>query len=182
MLQHFQILDWHAPGNLRSARTSGRRSCLWRNSLQELAEDLGGAGYNLALVEIVFAAFEIRNQPAGFLDEKRARRHVPRRQTHLPEAIVTAAGNVGQVERRGAGTAHARGQEGYGAEHGEITVELLDLAKRESCADEGFLELQRLGNADAAIVQEGACATACRIQFVAVGVVNDAVRQQALVR
>jgi len=44
---------------------------LWRNGLQELAEDLWSAGYNLALVEIVFAAFEIRNQPAGFLDEKR---------------------------------------------------------------------------------------------------------------
>ena len=53
------------------------------------------------------AAGEVADAAAGFGDEQRAGRDVPRLEAHLPEAVEASRGDVGEVERAGAGAANA---------------------------------------------------------------------------
>src|SRR5215469_17914230 len=72
--------------------------------------------YDLALVEHESTAIGIGDDPARFPHHENARRHVPGRKPALPEAIETSCRDPGEIERRCAAAAHARGDSHHLAE------------------------------------------------------------------
>src|SRR5690242_9998589 len=52
-------------------------------------------------------AIEVGDDATGLTDEENAGGDVPWREGHLPEGLEAAAGDVGEVERGGAGAANA---------------------------------------------------------------------------
>jgi ABC-type amino acid transport substrate-binding protein len=109
-----------------------------------------------------------------FLDQQHAGGHVPRRQAHLPEAVETAGGHVGQVERGGARAADAGGLLGELLEHRQVGVDVVELAEGEAGADQRLVEAGAARHADAAVVEEGAAAARGGEQLVGVGIETTA--------
>src|SRR5258706_14866720 len=56
----------------------------------------------IALPDVDRAAREVRDLGARLLEDDDARRHVPRAEAHLPEAVEGSRGGPTEVERRGA--------------------------------------------------------------------------------
>src|SRR5256885_15283873 len=75
---------------------------------EQLGKDLRRRCADVAGLHVTRFAAEIAHQPARFLDQERSGRHVPRREPHLPERVQSPAGDIRQVESRGACTPHAR--------------------------------------------------------------------------
>ena len=91
---------------------TGRCTAISRNgdsSCTICAKIFGCAGEHVAFVQIIGFAGEIADQAAGLGDQQRAGRDVPGLQAFLEEAVDAAGGDIGQVQRGGAGAAQAGG-------------------------------------------------------------------------
>src|SRR5690554_4688198 len=99
---------------------------------QQLGEDLGRAGDQTAALEEPAATGEVGDEATGLEDQQRAGRHVPAVQAGFPEAVETAAGDVGEVQRGGAGTAQAGGLLRQLAEGLDVGLDVVDLAERKA--------------------------------------------------
>src|SRR5712691_11452985 len=128
------------------------------DDLKHLREDFRAAADDAARIEVAGVAAEIPDQAAGFLHEQGARRHIPGRKTHFPEAVQPSRGHIGDVQGCGPGAPHSRRADSELAEHGEIFVEALQIAKGKAGADQGFVQKHAPGDADAPLVQVGAAA------------------------
>src|SRR6266851_767743 len=166
-----RCMDWE-PRLLRGKRP---------DDLEHLSEDFRVAADDAARIDVARVAAKIPDQAPGLLHEQGACRHVPGRKAHFPESVEPSRGHVGDVERRGARAAQAGGANRELAEHGEILIEALEIAKGETGADQRLAELHALGDTDAPLVQVGAAAASRGEQLVIRGIVDHAVRQDAFV-
>src|SRR6266568_4000427 len=151
------------------------------DDLKHLREDLRVAADDAARIEVAGVAAKIPDQAARFLHQQRARRHVPGREAHFPEAVEPAGRDVGDVEGRGARAPDARGARGKLAEHGEVFVETLEIAEGKSGADQGFVQKHAPGNAHAPLVQIGAASAGRRKQLVFRRIEDHALSEDDLV-
>ena len=53
-------------------------------------------------MQVVAVAGKVADQAAGLEHEQASGRDVPRVEPHLPEPVVEARGDIGEIERRGA--------------------------------------------------------------------------------
>src|SRR5574337_851976 len=156
----------------RASRDSGgeRGRLVVRDDLQPGGEDLGRAGDDVPGLEIVGVAVEVAHQSPRLADHQGAGRHVPGSETELPEAVVSAAAHVAQIQGGRARAAQAGGLLGQLLEYREIGLHMVEHAVGEARADEGILQLGPLGDTDAAVVEEGAAALGGGEELVTVGV------------
>ena len=73
------------------------------------AKILGIGRNDLAAVQIVAVAGQVADQSARFQDQQAAGSDVPRIEADLPEAVVEAGGDIGEIERGRTRTAQAGG-------------------------------------------------------------------------
>ena len=106
-------------------------------------------------------------------DEETARGDVPLREAGLPETVVAARGDPGEVERGGARTANAGGGLRHAHEALHVVLEVVALAEGEARADEGAAHFGVFRDADAAVVEEGAFTLDGGEEFVLGDVVDD---------
>src|SRR5205807_3107355 len=123
---------------------------------EQLGKDLRRRRAHVAGLQVTRFAAEIAHQPAGFLNQERSGRHIPRQEPHLPERVQSPAGDIGQVESRGAGTPYARAALDEVSELPDVQIEARELLERKSGADERFLQARAFRDPDAAVVEEGA--------------------------
>ena len=90
--------------------------------------------------EIALSTEEIGDQPPRFLDDKRARRHIPGFQMKLPESVESARGDMTEVEGRGTGSPHPPTPKKEILEQNEVLVDVLLNAEGESGAEQGLTE------------------------------------------
>src|SRR5450432_4078814 len=83
------------------------------------AVHLRAPGDDVALLTVLTTG-QGANEPAGLLDEECAGSGIPGRQADLPESIHAPGGDVSQVERGGARTAHAGGLLGNRTQHRHV--------------------------------------------------------------
>src|ERR1700686_699864 len=107
----------------------------------------------------ILVAAERADATAGLPYHERAGGRVPGLQSHLPESVDAAGGDISQIQGRRAGAANARGHRAQHAEHGKIVVRIafvlaVGKAGRQQCA----LEPALLADTDAAILQMRAVA------------------------
>src|SRR3954462_12167706 len=67
-------------------------------------------------------AIEIGDHATGLADEQDSRGYVPRGERHFPECLEAAAGDVGEIERRGAGAPDAGSLKHYPRQELEVTL------------------------------------------------------------
>ena len=118
---------------------------------------------------------------AGFLRNQAAGGEIPGFQVHFPEAVVTAAAHVAQVERGGTGAAQAGGGEHHVAEHAEVGIGEAEVGVGEAGADQALGEFVAHAGADAALVQVRAATARGGEEFVACGVVDHRLGDLAFV-
>src|SRR6266850_64071 len=146
---------------------------------EQLGKHLWRRGAHVAGLHVTRFAAEIGHQPARFLDQQRSGRHVPRQEPHLPERIQPSAGDIGQVERRGAGAPYAGAALDEVSELPGVEIEPRQLLERKSGADQRFLQARAFRDADAAVVEERAAAFRGGEQLVLHRVIHHAVRERA---
>src|SRR6267142_6678593 len=146
---------------------------------EQLGKDLRRRCAHVAGLQVTRFAAEIAHQPARFLNQERSGRHVPRREPHLPERVQSPAGDIGQVESRGAGTPYTRAALEEVSELPGVEIEARQLLERKSGADQRFLQARAFRDADAAVVEERATAFGGGEQLVLHRVVDHAVRERA---
>src|SRR5450830_1293733 len=144
----------------------------FRKQIDLLREDLGIAGQNITLVEVVRIALEAADDTTGFGDQQGTGRNIPRFQTFFEEAIETTGGDIGQVKRSSAGTAQAGTAFGHDAEHFHVFVEAVHVAEREAGADQAISDLVALAYANAFLIEIGTRAFGGGKQVVAGRVVD----------
>src|SRR5688572_20439821 len=76
------------------------------DDLEELRMERGVAGEELALAYVERLAAEPGHDATALLDDQRPRRHVPRLEQILPEAVEAPSRDVAEVQRRGPQPAH----------------------------------------------------------------------------
>src|SRR5436190_11160531 len=168
------------PTTARRAARGARPS--WSASAQGLeksAEHLRRRRGDVAGLEKGLLALQVADQASGFEYQQRARRHVPGRKAELPERIELAAGDVGEVERRGARAAYAGAGPHHRLELARIKIEARHFLERKAGADERITETRQGGNADTAVVEEGAAALGRCEKLVARRVVDHRMRERA---
>ena len=79
-----------------------------RNGFDQRIEYARRAGDDVAVL-FVFPAIERAHQSTGFADQQRAGSGVPGLEPDLPEPVDATGRHIGQVQRRGAGTAQPCG-------------------------------------------------------------------------
>src|SRR5690349_19000603 len=77
----------------------------WRERLHDLGEYLRRCCDNLPAVQIVAFTGKVADQATSLEHEQPAGRYVPGIEADLEEAIVEAGRDVGEIQRRRAGTA-----------------------------------------------------------------------------
>src|SRR5438876_5339426 len=136
-----------------------RRSCWrrgWRRpperpdsgALQRLPEDAqhGGVdvqvgGDDVAVLQKVVAPLEVADRSPRLAHQETPGRDVPRRQGHLPESVVAAAGDVGEVERRRPVPPDPGRSEDERAERSQVVVEAIERSEREAGDQERLRQL-----------------------------------------
>src|SRR5664280_2381898 len=73
---------------------------------KQLLVDGPVTGQDLSTVEAKWRTVKAGHTSAGFLNQKYARRGVPRIQVEFPEAVIAPACDIGQVERRRSSAPH----------------------------------------------------------------------------
>src|SRR3954470_7123990 len=149
--------------------------------LEKSAEHLRRRGGNVAGLEKGLLALQVADQASGFEYQQRARRHVPGRKAELPERIEPAAGDVGEVERRGARAAYAGAGPHHRLQLARTKIEARHLLERKAGADERIAEARQGGDADAAVIEEGTAALGGGEKLVARRVVDHRMRKGAAV-
>src|SRR5690606_18005995 len=97
--------------------------------LQHLAEHLGIAGGDVAGIEPALVALEVADNAPRLLHQQGAGGDIPLRQANFPEAVVPTGGDIGQIERGRTRTAQTGGLADHVLEHGEIGVEMAEIAE-----------------------------------------------------
>jgi hypothetical protein len=77
--------------------------------LQDLLEQLGIGGNDIAPLQVIVPADEVTAKAAGFLYQQDTRRHVPDVKPDFPEAVQSPGSNIGQVQAGGTGAPDAGG-------------------------------------------------------------------------
>src|ERR1700733_12051716 len=79
------------------------RGNVWGESFQQGGVDLRRAGQNVAFLA-VFGPAERADAATGLLNQQRAGRCIPRRESDFPEGVDSSGRDISQIECRGAGT------------------------------------------------------------------------------
>ncbi|MCK7522372.1 MAG: hypothetical protein MZV64_34205 [Ignavibacteriales bacterium] len=112
-------------------------------------------GHDAGGVQGERASLEVRDPAARFHDQEGPRRHVPGLELELPEAVEPAAGDVGQVEGRGAAPADGLGPDDEPAPMVEVVHGARPDVVRESRRQQAPAQVRDGGDTDGRAVQEG---------------------------
>ena len=96
-----------------------------------------------------------REDAAGLADHQCPRRHVPGHEPQLPEGVQPAAGQVAEVQGRGAAPAHAARHLDEPPQRGKVALHEAGLLEGESGAHQGHAEIRHAGDADRLPVAPG---------------------------
>jgi hypothetical protein len=116
---------------------------------------------------------KLPTRPPGFGDDQRPGGDVPGREPGLEEGVVPAGGDVAEVERGGAGAAHAGAALHHRLEDAQVVGEVVALSKRKAGADQRVGHARSLRDAQPLVVEEGAAALRREEEVVPRRVVDD---------
>src|SRR3984957_1331347 len=123
----------------------------------------------------ILVAAERTDPTAGLPDHQRAGGRVPGLESHFPEAVDAAAGNISQIQCRGTRPANPGGHLRQHAEHGEVVVGVVIVfAVRKSGGQQCALQAALLADTDAMVLQVRALAARGGEHFLAHRIVDDA--------
>src|SRR5664279_4784018 len=140
---------------------------------KQLLVDGPVTGQDLSTVKAKWRTVKAGHASAGFLNQKYARRGVPRIQVEFPEAVIAPACDVGQVERRRPSAPHAMRAQRDLVIKVDVGI-LVPLVAGKAGAEDRFRQLRRFGNVDWLTVQRGTQSAFCREHLVACRVVQNA--------
>ena len=139
---------------------------------QQLAQYFRCRSHDVAAFEPAVFAVHIGHDTASFLHNQATCRDVPRLQVEFEETIYAAAGHVAQIQCGRAFTACTGGFADHVFQDGQMGVQHALVYYRETGGDQAFVHVDAFGNANTAVVQERAHATAGGEHVVTVRVVN----------
>src|SRR4030095_15308347 len=88
--------------------------------------DVQAGGDDVSALEVALAPLEIADRASGLAHQQAAGGHVPGRQRHLPESVITAARDVSECERgRSVASDPGRAQDKR-SERREVLVEAIE--------------------------------------------------------
>ena len=90
-------------------------------------------------LHVVLGAGEVGDDASRLHDQHSARRHVPWRQPQLEKAVGPPAGDIGHVERRGAGPPDAAARAEQLLEDLQVLVQKVLVLERKAGDQERFL-------------------------------------------
>src|SRR5690606_38258074 len=157
---------------LASASASASASALHRRCQVRLdggqhgLETLRVAGNHLAFFQELVATGEVADQAARFLNEQASGGHVPFGEPELPEGVIAAGGDVGQIQAGSATAADAGSLADQAAEHAKIVVQIVDLVllEREAGTQQGAVQALAVAYPQALAI-EGCTAAAAGGEF-----------------
>jgi len=120
---------------------------------QHLAVDAAVGGDDELAREAIEAALEIGRLSTGLPHQEYPRRHVPRLEANLPEAVEPPAGNVGQVERGSPSPAHTLAAAQEMVESLDVVVGGRAAVVGETGGQERALQMLDAGDADGLTVE-----------------------------
>src|SRR5580704_16511598 len=124
-----------------------------RKGLDECGIHFWGASENVSALRVC-GSDEGADASTGLLDEQRAGRRVPGAETDFPEGIDAAAGDISEIQRGGAGPAHASRLAHDRAQHRKIGIHVAGVRPiRKTRRHEGSLQCPLPAHADAAVVE-----------------------------
>jgi hypothetical protein len=154
---------------------------LGRAEFREAGVDLRRAGEDVAGFEIIFTAVEAADDATRFADEQASCREIPGRQAGFPEAVEPPGRDVAEIQRGCARAPYAGRVLDDLAQHLQVGFHLdVGVAERKPGAYQRPLEITLPADANAAAVELGAGAARGGEEFLAHGIVDDAVLHPAV--
>ena len=149
--------------------------------MQQLRQYLWPAGDDIAAFQPGILAMQVGNNAACLLYDQRTGGDVPRFQVEFEKAIDPATGDVAQIQRcrAFAPCAGAFGQHIF--QYGQIGVHHALVNHRKAGANQAFVHVDPLADADAAVVHKRTDATAGSKQIVAFRVIDHGLLDLAFV-
>ena len=134
----------------------------------------------MAINGIGFACI-VCDLPACFFHDDFSRRGIPWVELQFPKSVQSAGGDVTEINRRGAGPAHAACAHGEGTEFLQIIILGCMHVIGEAGRQKGFIEFWRQGYMDGGAIECGAFSLLAYKQLIPGGIIDDSDQAGALI-
>ena len=165
------------PDDLSLTPSGSGRVDFLADDMQHLGMNPQVAGDDIAVLQVTLITLEVGGDTARLLHQERTGRDVPGLEIELPEAVIAPRGDVGEIQRRRAGTTNTRRLQHEGSEGGQVGIQIGKIPEGETGAEQGSVQVFTLGDAQAAIIEVGAAAAAGGEELVMHRVIHDGVLQ-----
>ena len=145
--------------------------------MQHLGMNPQITGDDIAVLQVTLITLEVGGDTACLLHQQRAGSEIPGLEIELPEAVIAARSDIGQVQRCRAGPPDASGLQHESFEGGEVDVQVGKVTEGEAGAEQRTVQVLALGNAQAAIVEVCSTAAAGGKQLVMHRIIDDRMLQ-----